>query len=491
MFIQDRIVGGNKGGGDKSKESGDRGQYSQIAVDENQEAPKVSRSDPESTGGRRRCCCVCFLLLFLCLGGAAFAVVYFGILDVDSFTAMFSGKDKVDADSGDESVQGNPPVAVPAAPPGGNPGNTIPPLPAPTSPPTGYTAPPIDYPSLNTDAPVGYTASPIAYTDPAIDYPSLNTDSPIGYTAPPISYYSPSPSGYGSTTGSTGTEALVDIPPASLENLIMQFSPYSDIDSPSSAAYKAFQWMTTNDQYIHSGLLGADETFQRFVFITLYFSLNGPDWNSGGSGTTSSSKWNLQSLIYQQNHICDWSNVNCSADLLVTSLTLTQLFRDDSTHRISRIPSEVGLLSTLTNLEISRSNIVGAIPQGLGSLTQLSKLDLSNNALMGSLPSSLSSLTRLTALRLFNNQLTGSVPSLGFEQISGLEELMLYGNPSLSGQMNVGSTCSGGAMGPATILIDCDPSPTVVCSCCQGVRPTAGPTCLIPTTSCSRVECCP
>ncbi len=64
---------------------------------------------------------------------------------------------------------------------------------------------------------------------------------------------------------------------------------------------------------------------------------------------------------------------------------------------------------TLTDLHLH--DVRGTIPTELGLLTQLTSLDLSGNQLNGTIPSALGKLTQLTALRLSGNQLNGTIPS--------------------------------------------------------------------------------
>ena len=82
----------------------------------------------------------------------------------------------------------------------------------------------------------------------------------------------------------------------------------------------------------------------------------------------------------------------------------------------------MGNLTKLTGLYISSNNhydftarrrvaITGSIPTELGNLTALTELNLSDNDLTGSIPSQLGKLIALTDLRLNHNSLTGSIPT--------------------------------------------------------------------------------
>ena len=59
------------------------------------------------------------------------------------------------------------------------------------------------------------------------------------------------------------------------------------------------------------------------------------------------------------------------------------------------IPPEVGNLTNLTYLDLSRSELSGSIPSEIWTLTNLRKLFLSSNQLTGSIPPEIGNLTNL------------------------------------------------------------------------------------------------
>jgi len=76
-----------------------------------------------------------------------------------------------------------------------------------------------------------------------------------------------------------------------------------------------------------------------------------------------------------------------------------------------RLPPEIGLLSSLTNLYLPHNDAAGFIPSELGTLTLLTYLGLGMNDMRGNIPSQVGRLTLLTSLLLNDNQLYGSLPS--------------------------------------------------------------------------------
>ncbi|CAB9522187.1 Leucine Rich Repeat [Seminavis robusta] len=91
------------------------------------------------------------------------------------------------------------------------------------------------------------------------------------------------------------------------------------------------------------------------------------------------------------------------------------------------IPSELGLLSSnLTKIFIDSNMMSGAIPSEIGRLTNLQYLQLFGQSLKGEVPTEFGMLTSLTRLALSDNRLTGPLPSLG--ALSDLTDLHLDGN---------------------------------------------------------------
>lgn len=97
----------------------------------------------------------------------------------------------------------------------------------------------------------------------------------------------------------------------------------------------------------------------------------------------------------------------------------------------STIPTEIGLLTQLTYLDLSSHELAGTIPSSIAELTRLVELSVMYNQLTGTIPSSISLLTALTLLNLGYNELTGTLPS-SLSQLSLLNGLFMSRN-QLSG----------------------------------------------------------
>jgi len=75
------------------------------------------------------------------------------------------------------------------------------------------------------------------------------------------------------------------------------------------------------------------------------------------------------------------------------------------------VPTELGLLTALTMLNLPANQLTGTLPTELGMLTELNFLILAVNQLNATIPSELGSLTALTVLELSSNRFSGSIPS--------------------------------------------------------------------------------
>ena len=114
------------------------------------------------------------------------------------------------------------------------------------------------------------------------------------------------------------------------------------------------------------------------------------------------------------------------------------------------IPVELGNLTNLEHLSLTRNQVVGTIPPELGRLTNLRILALGGNQLTGPVPTWLGDLTGMQELYLWGNQLTGPIPSqLG--DLTSLQRLSLSGNqltgtipPELTRLTNLKTLALGG-----------------------------------------------
>ncbi|MEO6175590.1 MAG: PKD domain-containing protein [Flavobacterium circumlabens] len=95
------------------------------------------------------------------------------------------------------------------------------------------------------------------------------------------------------------------------------------------------------------------------------------------------------------------------------------------------IPPQIGLLPKLQSLFLNFNKLTGAIPVEIAQLQELTYLSLGQNGLTGTIPSQLGSMPNLETMRLSGNQLTGSIPT-EFGQLTGLYVLDLSAN-QLSG----------------------------------------------------------
>lgn len=98
-----------------------------------------------------------------------------------------------------------------------------------------------------------------------------------------------------------------------------------------------------------------------------------------------------------------------------------------------QLPTSIGNLKSLNELQIQSCNFSGPLPFALGNISHLKVLDLTNNSFRGQVPSSLENLSQLTYLSLRLNNFSGSnFPRFG--ELNKLKYLIIC-NFNLSSQI--------------------------------------------------------
>ncbi|XXG61225.1 hypothetical protein AAC387_Pa04g2936 [Persea americana] len=133
----------------------------------------------------------------------------------------------------------------------------------------------------------------------------------------------------------------------------------------------------------------------------------------------------LSDWYVNQVNPCQWKGVECDADSHVIRLSLASMGFSGI------LAPEIGILKTLTHIELQGNNITGKIPEQLGNLTNLEVLMMENNSLTGEIPTSFGNLTKLQILSLSQNNLSGNVPD-SISYLPNLHEIQLAYN-GLSG----------------------------------------------------------
>lgn len=173
--------------------------------------------------------------------------------------------------------------------------------------------------------------------------------------------------------------------------------------SPQAKSFKILQEEPTLATYSQQRKL------QRFVLRVLYFSTSGENWTQNDS-------W-----LSPTTHECKfWSNTCGEEDDLHRIV-----IRDNAMN--GTLPLELGLLTTLVDLDLSHNNLLGSLPSFLGSMSNLQTLNLTSNQLSSTLPSEIALLTQLRHLDLDSCLFDEAIPR-EIASLTNLETISLSNN---------------------------------------------------------------
>lgn len=175
-----------------------------------------------------------------------------------------------------------------------------------------------------------------------------------------------------------------------------------DFNDVSSPQFRAVEWLVQIDPL---SLCPGDENLeQRYILAVLYFQTGGEWWTR--CSPMSAEVCDQGEAFLSGANECAWGGVNCDSSSRVTALHL------DSNNLSGSLPSELGRLAYLVELDMDDNELTGSIPRILGQLSFLEIVDLDDNQLTGSIPEELYSVSSLEILDLDINQLTGTISTL-------------------------------------------------------------------------------
>ena len=249
------------------------------------------------------------------------------------------------------------------------------------------------------------------------------------------------------------------------------------VDNIFTPQYAAMYWLQ-EEQAAYNTFWDEDELTRRYVLASLYFSTNGPDWE-----TTNGTDINW----LDPGPVCEtWSDkAECAPRLRVVlrNETTGKDDEDDDSEVLvalhlnslgmeGTIIDELGFLSYLTSLNVNSNSLRGIIPSSIGLLTNLEYLNLFDNDLSGSLPEELGLLTKLTYLSAAQNALTGTISNSFASKLTSLNNLHLDDN-QFSGSMPK-AFCEPpfdwDDRDRITADCSCDDDPRVDCPCCSNCQ---------------------
>jgi len=184
------------------------------------------------------------------------------------------------------------------------------------------------------------------------------------------------------------------------------FHDLSYLDDSSLPEYKALCWIMTQDRLFHKFEICDGTLLQRYVMSLFYYSM----------------QESIGFDVLPSTHTCDWLGVTCNPTrLFIEELQLSGL------GLAGTIISEIGLLTRLRRLDLSRNDLSGTMDISMFEyLPNLKFFDLSENKLNGKFPGELMMLPSLKEVNVSNNMLAGLLPeNVDYTKTLGKSQLSL------------------------------------------------------------------
>jgi hypothetical protein len=163
----------------------------------------------------------------------------------------------------------------------------------------------------------------------------------------------------------------------------------------SSPQHEAACWMLRNSKKF---------TPQRFALAVLYFGTKGISWE-------------INTDWMSDKHECSWYGIKCSTLKTVTGLDLGFIKVNGI------IPREVGLLTSLTDIDLHGNDLQGVIPHKLMlGLKKLEYLRLHMNGFFGAIHKEITNMANLKEIYMFGNYMGGTIP----KELASLKKLGKY-----------------------------------------------------------------
>jgi hypothetical protein len=140
--------------------------------------------------------------------------------------------------------------------------------------------------------------------------------------------------------------------------------------------------------------------FKRRLSSTNFNALSAIYTTANGASWTANTNWlNGEPCPY------NWDGLVCSGSEVTE-------FVKSNMNMAGTLASQIGLLTSLVNIQLSSNDLSGSLPSQIGLLSKMtSTFELFSNRFIGSLPSQIGQLTLLTKILLYSNQFCDDIPS--------------------------------------------------------------------------------